>query len=354
MSGSRKHGSKGRKSPVFKLLVVSAVLCATAAAVYVLGELAERKVNKELNDSQQADSSAENIVVDENERSTIKVNGKTYALKENIETVLLMGVDNDGTVESTETYRNDDVADFLLVVVLDHSDGSYKSLAINRDTMAKVPVLGVTGTLLNWMDGQISLAHTYGSGTEDSCRNQVRAVSELLYQQNIAHYASFDIPAVGIANDAVGGVTVTIEDDFGEERPDMAVGTTVKLNAEQAELFVRGRATVADKTNVNRMSRQKTYIKAWRELALKKLDSDSNFFFDLLGMTSDYMVSDMTINQLSDFANQVAAYEDKGTFDIAGTSQKGEKYMEFIYDESALQQQVLDLWYDELPDDNAG
>lgn len=345
MSGSRKHG---RKTPVFRLLIVSAVLCVTAAAVYVIAELAERKVNKELNDSQQADTSAENIVVDE--KNTIQVNGKTYAKKENIETILLMGVDNDGTVESTESYRNDDVADFLLVVALDHSDGSYKSLAINRDTMAQVPVLSIKGTFVRWSDGQIALAHTYGSGTEDSCRNQVRAVSELLYQLDIDHYASFSIPAIGIANDAVGGVTVTIEDDFGEAHPEMAVGETVKLNAEQAELFVRGRATVADKTNVNRMSRQKTYIKAWRELAVKKLNSDSNFFFDLLGMTSDYMVSDMTVNQLSDFANQVAAYEDKGVLDIAGKSQKGEKFMEFIYDESDLRQKVLDLWYTEITD----
>ena len=345
MSGSRKHG---RKTPVFRLLIVSAVLCVTAAAVYVIAELAERKVNKELNDSQQADSSAENIVVDG--KKTIQVNGKTYALKKNIETILLMGVDNDGTVQTTESYRNDNVADFLLVVALDHSDGSYKSLAINRDTMAQVPVLSIKGTFVRWSDGQISLAHTYGSGTEDSCRNQVRAVSELLYQLDIDHYASFSIPAIGIANDAVGGVTVTIEDDFGEAHPEMAVGETVKLNAEQAELFVRGRATVADKTNVNRMSRQKTYIKAWRELAINKLNSNSNFFLDLLGMTSDYMVSDMTVNQLSDFANQVAAYEDKGTFDIAGESRKGEKFMEFVYDENDLRQKVLDLWYTEITD----
>lgn len=346
MTGS---GKQGRKTWVTRLFIVSVILCITAAAVYVLGELAERKVNKELNDSQQADTSAENIVVEE--ENTILLNGKKYRKKEGIETVLLMGVDNDGTVENTGSYVNNDVADFLLVVALDHNTQSYRSLAINRDTITKVPVLGTDGRFLYWSDGQIALAHTYGSGTQDSCRNQAKAVSELLYQLEIDHYASFAIPAIGIANDAVGGVTLTIEDDFGEDRPDMAVGKTVKLNAEQAELFVRGRASVADKTNINRMSRQKIYIKAWRALAVEKLNADGDFFFKLLGMVSDYMVSDMNINQLSDFANQVSGYEDKGVLDIAGEAQKGEKYMEFYYDESDLQQKVLELWYDEVTDD---
>ena len=342
MTGSEKQG---RKTWVFRLLIASVVLCVTAAAVYFLGELAERKVNKELNDSQQTDPSAENIVVD---GKTIQVNGKTYTKKENIETILLMGVDNDGTVENTGTYVNNDVADFLLLIVLDHSTKSYRSLAINRDTMTQVPVLGIDGTLAYWDKKQIALAHTYGTGNKDSCMNQVRAVSELLYRLEIEHYASFEIPAIGIANDAVGGVTVTIEDDFGDKHPDMAVGKKVKLNAEQAELFVRGRMSVGDKTNINRMSRQKTYIKAWRELAIKKMEKDGNFFFKLLGMVSDYMVSDMSANKLSEFANQVSGYTDNGVLDIAGKAQKGEKYMEFTYDESDLQKKVLELCYDEV------
>lgn len=47
-------------------------------------------------------------------------------------------------------------------------------------------------------------------------------------------YAMVNVGAVSVVNDMVGGVTVTIEDDFSEVDPTLKMGETVTLMGEQA------------------------------------------------------------------------------------------------------------------------
>jgi LCP family protein required for cell wall assembly len=328
-------------------VILFLIVCASAAGAIAAGKVADAQMNKQTTNSQQTDNqSAENIIMDT--EKSITVNGKNYTLRENIEAVLVMGVDEAAEQTDSETYLNTNQADFLLLVAVDNENKSYTSIAINRDTMTKVPTLSIDGYFIGWETGQLALAHTYGSGLEDSCENTVWATSEFLYGIPIEHYASFSIPAIGIANDAVGGVTVEIQDDFSDSDPSLVMGETVTLNAQQAESFVRSRKGVSDQTNINRMSRQKTFLSAWRNQAIEKINNDSSFVLTLMGLASDYMVSDMTVNELSDFANVFTEYTDNGTVDIPGESVKGERYMEFYPDDESLRQTVLDLFYDEV------
>ncbi|MGN1308036.1 MAG: hypothetical protein ACI4V3_10245, partial [Faecousia sp.] len=111
---------------------------------------------------------------------TIYYNGRQYLLNDNLTTLLIMGIDDFELTESN-TYRNTSQADFLLLAVFDHESKTCSLLQINRDTMADIPVLGALGDHIGLTTGQIALAHTYGSGLEDSCENTVDAVSRLLY-----------------------------------------------------------------------------------------------------------------------------------------------------------------------------
>ena len=65
-------------------------------------------------------------------------------------------------------------------------------------------------------------------------------------------------------NDMVGGVTVTIEDDFSEVDPTLKMGETVTLMGEHAENYVRQRKEVADGRNESRMQRQSSYEEAFK------------------------------------------------------------------------------------------
>ena len=343
MSDSREYGSRRRN--VLRAVVFVLVSALILIAADLAGRYAAKKQNQMTENSHQDASPDENLVVDD--KKTIMWGGKEYYARDNIEAVLVMGVDDGGVQESTVSYTNDDQSDFNVVLVIDHDSKSYTMLALNRDTITSIPCLDATGTITYRKDAQLALAHTYGTGREDSCVNQVQAVSELLFGTNIDHYISFSMPAIGIANDAVGGVTVTIADDFSKVDTSLKMGETIRLNGRQAETFVRGRGGMDEPTNLNRMSRQKTYMAAWKNAALEKYTGNGDFIFTLLGLVSDYMVSDMTANKLSELADQLSEYTDNGVCETKGEAVKGDAFMEYYVDQDDLRMTVLDLFYEE-------
>ena len=100
------------------------------------------------------------------------------------------------------------------------------------------------------------------------CENTKNTVSSLLYGLNIDYYVAMHMDAISILNDAVGGVTVTVTEDFSQVDPTIHQGVMC-LNGEQALHYVRTRAEVGDQLNLNRMKRQREYMdgfwKAFRQ-----------------------------------------------------------------------------------------
>ena len=58
------------------------------------------------------------------------------------------------------------------------------------------------------------------------------------------------------------------------------------------------------------------------------------------------MVSDCTVNELSDIAESISDYSLDRVEDIRGEAVRGEKFMEYYVDEDALMKQILDLLYE--------
>jgi anionic cell wall polymer biosynthesis LytR-Cps2A-Psr (LCP) family protein len=131
-------------------------------------------------------------------RQVLSYKGENYALREDLETVLLLGVDKYVTETGVESYNNTQQADFLMLIIFDRTNKSYTALQLNRDTMTEITMLGVRGEQAGVFTGQLALAHTYGSGGKDSCRNTVDAVSNLLYGIDIDHYVAVTMDAVPI------------------------------------------------------------------------------------------------------------------------------------------------------------
>ena len=183
-------------------------------------------------------------------------NGTAYARREDLETVLLLGVDKfEG--ETPEGYVNNQQADFLLLLVMDKQHETCTPIQLNRDTMTQIQILGVTGEPAGTFTGQLALAHTYGSGEEDSCENTVLAVENLLYGVGIDHYVSLTMDGVALLNDLVGGVTVEVLDDFSGIDDSLVQGETVTLKGQQALTYVRSRGGMEDSSNLHRMERQR-------------------------------------------------------------------------------------------------
>ncbi|MCD7943470.1 MAG: LCP family protein [Clostridia bacterium] len=162
--------------------------------------------------------------------SVIKIDGVSYTQKEHITTMLLLGIDNTGEMVSSGSYINDGQSDFITVIVLDEDEDTYALLQINRDTMTEVRQLGVGGNVVKTTVMQIALSHSYGDGMEDSCENSIIAVENFLCGVSLDHYLAMNMTAVELLVDYVGGVTVTILDDFSEVDETLVLGETMTLS----------------------------------------------------------------------------------------------------------------------------
>ena len=272
-------------------------------------------------------------------------NGTAYAKKEDLETVLLLGVDKfEG--ETPEGYLNNQQADFLLLLVMDKQNETCTPIQLNRDTMTQIRILGVTGEPAGTTTGQLALAHTYGSGEEDSCENTALAVSNLLYGMEIDHYVSLTMDGVALLNDLVGGVTVEVLDDFSGIDDSLMQGEIVTLKGQQALTYVRSRGGMEDSSNLHRMERQRQYLAALQQQLKAAVRQEDGFTLDALLQLNEYMVSDCTVDQLSDLGDSLAAYQVSDILTTPGDAQEGEEFMEFTVDEAALQQLVMDVFYE--------
>lgn len=268
-----------------------------------------------------------------------------YIPNEDLEVILLIGVDKYEFQSQTEGYNNSQQADFLMLLLINKKAETYTMLHINRDTMTDIPVLGVRGEKAGTINGQLALAHTFGSGGMDSCRNTVEAVSNLLYGIEIDHYLAFTMDAVSEINDLAGGVTISVLDDLTSVSPEMYKGATLTLDGEMALAYVRTRYGLEDSSNLRRMERQRQYLTALRTALSARAASQEDFMFKALEKISTYMTSDYTADQLSKLYERINSYKDNGIQTIDGEAIRGDEFMEFYPDEIAIKQQIVQLFY---------
>lgn len=172
------------------------------------------------------------------ERITVNWQGHTYALREDLKSIVLIGTDEDDSLDLKDT-RNPSQCDFIAVMVMDERNNRLTLLPINQDTLCVVPMLDGQGKTLGTKRQQLALAHTYGTGGRYSCQNTLKAVSNLLYGVPLGGYARIRMDSIPAFNDAVGGATVTLVDDFSKLDPEMLPGETITLTGSQAEMYVR-------------------------------------------------------------------------------------------------------------------
>lgn len=282
----------------------------------------------------------------DSEEITIEFDGKEYTLKENIESFLVIGLDKNSDFVSSDSYNNDQSADFLMLFVFDNTAKKFSAIQINRDTMTDVNVLGVNGNKIDSTVKQIALAHTYGNGKEVSCRNTMDAVSGLLLDSKVNHYISVTMDSVPVFNDLVGGVEVTVLDDFIGVDDTLIKGQKVTLTGEQALKYVQGRKGLKEDDNLSRMKRQKQYINALYNETVEAVSLNEDFIVNASLKLADYIVSDRSVTQLRELAKKFTEYEFLGIHDIDGESKKGEDFMEFYVDENSVKEIVLENFYE--------
>lgn len=330
MSGYRRRQDKKR---LYKGLGIAVGVIALGIAVIgvVLGMADHYRIN--------SDSSTDS-------REMITYKNETYVKKGNLETYLIAGIDAPGKVEKVTEYDGTGQCDVLAVIVRDRSTDQCKLLSIDRNTITAVKSLDNDGTYLDTTDIQISLAHAMGFDQQVRAENTVDAVSHLLGDQTIDGYAMVNMGAIQVVNDMVGGVTVTIEDDFSDIDPSMKKGETVTLMGEQAEKYVRSRKEISDGSNQNRMSRQSTYEEAFKPAFRNKCAENSKFPLEVYHAMEDYMTTNISAKKFCRLAILMSDENQDEKVAISGTYGLDEdEWQTFTPDEDSLQEAILELFY---------
>lgn len=275
---------------------------------------------------------------------TIERDGVKYFPRQDITVMMVLGIDQHGPVESSNYYRNKGAADSIMLLIFDETNADCTVLYLNRDTMLDMDVLGVQGDYAGTSYGQLALAHTYGEGLADSCVNVKNTIMNYLHGLTIDYYVSMNMDAIPVLNDAVGGVTVTVVDDFSKVNPSITMGE-VTLTGDQVIDFVRIRKDVGDQKNVTRMARQREYVSHFLEKLSQKEHENIDFLVNMYEQVSPYIVTDCSVNTLSNLLSKYLDYGIKEVVSPEGENIVVDGHYEFHTDEEALEELILRLFY---------
>lgn len=281
---------------------------------------------------------------------TIIRNGKKYTYNQTITTVLFAGLDSmEPLGEGGGAYGNKARADSILLAVLDKKHEKMSIIALNRDTMTEIGRYTRMGKSMGTYVSHLGYAYSYGDGGKVSCQNLQNAVSDLLGGIPIQEYVVTNQGAIEKINRMVGGVTVEVpNDDLKDEYPGLVSGATVTLDDTNVRAFVQHRDTTEDFSNEGRIQRQKAYVTAYVEQLKQQLEEDLTGMWEKTNQMEAYLQTSVTKNKYLTMAKLMKkiSFEDADYYVPEGEDRTTDLYDEFYPDEEALEQLVLDLFYE--------
>lgn len=293
-------------------------------------------------ETQDSGSSGEVISQADSSHNTIVYEGNTYEYNSNLENYLFLGVDTKEEVVLQDTPGTAGQADCIMILSMDKETREGRILQISRDSMTDVDLYDANGNYYTTINAQIATQYAYGNGKDTSCWAMKKTVSELLYGLPLDGYISLNIEGIRAMNDAVGGVTITIPEDYTFIDPAFVEGSQITLTGEQAERYVRYRDINQQGSNNGRMKRQVQYIPALISAIREQAGSSGDFYGTYQNILAPYMVTDMSvdqINRLSDYAlSDEVAY-------VPGEAVPGEQNEEFVVNEEKLKKILIKMFY---------
>ena len=276
----------------------------------------------------------------------VRYQGVHYRYNEDILTFLFLGIDKESEVKPVENGLDGGQSDAIFLLVLEPHAKEIFVISIPRDTMTDIDAYDKDGYFVATVKAQLTLQHGYGDGAELSCERTKRAVARLFYELPIHGYCAVNMGAVPLLNDAVGGVElVAIEDVI---YTDIKEGDRILLKGEEAYNYLHNRDTENMGGAGRRLERQKQYLTAYAAVAMEKLKTDITLPVTLYSSLSKYMVTDISLDEVSYLAVQVLGYhfDENNLYSLEGENVMGEQYEEFHVDETALYELILKIFYE--------
>lgn len=298
--------------------------------------------------------------VDENEEGSstdlkkgqVRYGGKVYQYKDNLLTILCMGIDSRDGIDKAKTPGAGGQADCVILAVLDDKAKKIQLINISRDTMVPIELYDMYGTFVRKERAQITLQYAYGNGREKSCELMEQVVSDLFYGIPIHGYCALAMSTIADLNDAIGGVTVTVPDELAAFVPTFTAGETITLQGEEAVLFVHSRNIYATELGANnrRIARQKMFVKGFIDQAKKRIKADLTLPAKLYQLVEKQMVTSISLDQAVFLCTEYldCDFSMDDMVSVEGTITKENVYEEFNVDDKALYELILKVFYEEV------
>lgn len=274
--------------------------------------------------------------------------GIHYRYNDDILTFLFLGIDKMGVVERVEDGIEGGQSDAIFLLVLNPHNKQISVIGIPRDTMAQIEVYNRDGVYGGQMKSQLAIQHGYGDGAELSCERTVKAVANLMYGLPIHGYCAINMGAIPLLNDAVGGIEIEALETMDFKGFHVEQGDTLLLEGMDAYHYLHDRNTAVNYSAKSRLQRQKQYLLKYASAVMEELKKNVGFAVSLYGTLSKYMVTDISVDEVSYLATQALGYSFNADnmHVLEGETVIGEVYEEFYPDEEALYKLIIEIFYE--------
>lgn len=337
-SSKKKRMSKGTRILLSVVIVIVIIALLLGAAVLILDHMGKGKLTGGQDMSAIDDAQIEAA-------GRVRYKGQLYQYKDDITTVLLMGVDSRNKEENSGEFGKSNQSDVNVLMVLDPSTKEISLINISRDSMVEMEVLDEYGNSKGTSRAQLALSYSYGDGANVSCELTRDAVSGLFYDLPIHAYASIYMNGIADLVGEVGGVTVTALETFDE----FTEGQTVQLTRSNTEMYIRHRAHDTEGNN-QRMERQKQVLMAMARAMLTKVRQQPISVLTVYDAVKRNVTTDLNTASILYLGRTAAGMQlNDDMKKVAGESVLGEgNHAEYLVDETALFELILSVFYEPI------
>lgn len=330
---SRKNG----KGAVIGVLAVVAVVLIGIVLLLVMQERKKSTVvrqNKEMENGTEVEASATDY-------SEIIYNGEKYTYNKDLKTILFLGIDKNQDDVDPEFTGTAGRSDCMILFLVNTKDNTAQMVAIPRESMTDVEIYSVDGQYLGMVNEQITLQYSYGDGGKKSCWLAKKTLSKMLKDIPIDAYMSMELDGIAAVTDLIGGVTITVPEDYTRIDPSFKQGATLNLKGDLAEKYVRKRDITEFASNEGRMERQNQFIRALVPQMKERFSSDIQ---SLLDATTNYITTDMDVDEM-EMLMTCSLSDETRTIPGERISTGDNSPEEYHLDEDALMKMIVELCY---------
>lgn len=336
--------NKGKKSNAGLLIAGLVVICLVivAGTLYFV-QAGQKKTQIKVKQGAVSDTaSSSSVEGTDTSGKYIIYKGQKYEYNSDIKTLLFLGVDKNGELKPTKYPGEGGQSDCIILLAMNQKEKTFQVFPISRNTMTDVDVYSADGKYLRTTKTQLTLQYSYGDGKKKSMWLTKKAVSNLLYGIPMDYSIAMDISAVPVINDMLGGIKITVPEDYTDIDPAFVKGSTITLTGKQAERYVRYRDITVTGSNGQRMERQTQFVMALMSQLKNASKKDTTLYSKLLTGANPYFVTDMNADEVLALSD----YNMSGKVQtLPGKEIAGEKHDEFYVDDEKLQEIIVKTFY---------